>query len=190
MLLQDISIRTIQHRPPEGPECANTVKYPESVMVWGSFSGNNVRWGLFFLPKTITLAGANYLEVLEQQILPICTIPSVPHRYHTDIITIQETKLTPKVKTPKVHNFTTVCNDRLHKACGGLITLIRHNITVTTTDTSLTIHTHTTELQMIKVHINNSKHITIANIYIPPQDSTSTYLQNSRQTYSTSQTYH
>ena len=28
---------------------------------------------------------------------------------------------------------------------------------------------------MIKVHINNTKHITIANIYIPPQDSTPTH---------------
>ena len=31
------------------------------------------------------------------------------------------------------------------------------------------------ELQMVKVHINNTKHITIANIYIPPRDSTSTH---------------
>ena len=29
--------------------------------------------------------------------------------------------------------------------------------------------------QMVKVHINNTKHITIANIYIPPRDSTSTH---------------
>ena len=28
---------------------------------------------------------------------------------------------------------------------------------------------------MIKVHINNTKHITIANIYMPPRDSTSTH---------------
>ena len=28
---------------------------------------------------------------------------------------------------------------------------------------------------MFKVHINNTKHIIIANIYIPPQDSTSTH---------------
>ena len=49
------------------------------------------------------------------------------HDTHADIITIQETKLTPKAKTPKVHNFTTVLTDRLHKAGGGLITLIRDN---------------------------------------------------------------
>ena len=88
------------------------------------------------------------------------------HDTHADIITIQETNLTPKAKTPTVHNFTTVRTNRLHKAGGGLITLIRDNITFTTTDIPSTINTHNTELQMVKVLINN-KHITIANIYIP-----------------------
>ena len=95
------------------------------------------------------------------------------HDSHADIITIQETKLTPKAKTPKIHNFTAVRTDRLHKAGGGLITLIRDNITFTTTDIPLTINTHNTELQMVKVH--NTKHITIANVYIPPRDTTSTH---------------
>ena len=58
---------------------------------------------------------------------------------------------------------------------GGLITHIRDNITFTTTDIPSTINTHITELQMVKVHINNTKHITIANIYIPPRNSTSTH---------------
>ena len=56
------------------------------------------------------------------------------HDTHADIITLQETKLTPKANTPKVHNFTTACADRLHKAGRGLVTLIRDNITFTTTD--------------------------------------------------------
>ena len=93
------------------------------------------------------------------------------HDTHADIITIQETKLTPKAQTPKVHNFTTVLTDRLLKAGDGLITLI----TFTTADIPSIINTHNTELQMVKVHINNTKHITIANIYIPPRDSTSTH---------------
>ena len=97
------------------------------------------------------------------------------HDTHADIITIQETKLTPKAKTQKIHNFTSVRTDRLHKAGGGLITLIRDNITFTTTDMPSTINTHNIELQMVKVHINNTKHITIANIYIPPRDTTSTH---------------
>ena len=97
------------------------------------------------------------------------------HDTHADIITIQETKFTPKANIPKVHNFTTVRADRLHKAGGGLITFIRDNITFTTTDIPSTIKTHNAELQMVKVHINNTKHITIANIYVPPRDSTSTH---------------
>ena len=58
---------------------------------------------------------------------------------------------------------------------GGLITYIRDNITFTTTDIPSTINTNNTELQMVKVHINNTKPITIANIYMPPRDSTSTH---------------
>ena len=46
---------------------------------------------------------------------------------------------------------------------------------VPTTDIPSTINTHNTELQMVKIHINNTKHITIANIYIPPRDNTSTH---------------
>ena len=65
--------------------------------------------------------------------------------------------------------------DMLHKAGGGLITLIRDNITFTTSDIPSTINTHNTELIMVKVPINNIKHITIANIYIPPRDSISTH---------------
>ena len=80
-----------------------------------------------------------------------------------------------KPNTPKVHNFNTVRADRFHKAGGGLITLIRDNITFTTTDIPSTINTHNTELQMVMVHINNTKHITIVNIYITPRDSTSTH---------------
>ena len=49
----------------------NTVKYPESVMIWAVFSANNCRCGLLFLSKNITLAGANYFDVLEQHILHI-----------------------------------------------------------------------------------------------------------------------
>ena len=94
---------------------------------------------------------------------------------HADIITIQENKLTPKANTPKVHNLLTERAERLHKAGGGLITLIRDNITFTTTDKPSTINTHNTELQMVKVHISNTKHVTIANIYIPPRDNTSTH---------------
>ena len=58
---------------------------------------------------------------------------------------------------------------------GGLITLIRDNLTFTPTDIPLTINTHNIEFQMVMVHVNSTKHITIANVYIPPRDSTSTH---------------
>ena len=38
-----------------------------------------------------------------------------------------------------------------------------------------TINSHNTELQMVMVHINNTKHMTIANIDISPKHSTSTH---------------
>ena len=53
------------------------------------------------------------------------------HDTHADVITIKETKLTLEANTPKVHKFTTVRADRLHKASGVLITLIRDNIAFT-----------------------------------------------------------
>ena len=63
------------------------------------------------------------------------------HDTHADIITIQETKLTPKAKTPKIHNFTSVRTDRLHKAGGGLITLITTSHSLQQTYLRLLIHT-------------------------------------------------
>ena len=69
-----------------------TVKYPESVMVWGTFSGNNSICGLFFLPKTITLVGANYLKVLEQHMLHIWDIHQC-HYFMHDGAPARESKL-------------------------------------------------------------------------------------------------
>ena len=70
-----------------------------------------------------------------------------------------------------VHNFTNMRADMLYKAGAGLITLIRDTIRFTTTAIPSTINTHNTDVKMVKVHISNTKHITIANNYIPPLDS-------------------
>ena len=78
------------------------------------------------------------------------------HNTHAYIITIQETKPTHKANTPKVHIFT----DRLYKAGGRLITLIRDNITFTITDRPSTINTHNTELQMVNAHPRTTKQLT------------------------------
>ena len=47
-----------------------TVKHPESVMVWGCFSGVGGRGGLFFLPKKVTMRQGNYRECLEEKMIP------------------------------------------------------------------------------------------------------------------------
>ena len=46
-----------------------SVKHPESVMVWGAFSGNMGRAGFYFLPKNTTLRGSNYIDVLKDYLL-------------------------------------------------------------------------------------------------------------------------
>ena len=103
-------------------------------------SSNNER-NLIILKVNIN--GINKLEELKTLI----------KNTHADIITIQETKLTSKSNTPKVPTYTTVRADRPHKSGGGLITLIRDNITFTPTDISPTINTHNIELQTVKVHV-------------------------------------
>ena len=40
-----------------------TVKHPASVMVWGAFSENMGRPGLYVLPKNVTMKGSNYIQV-------------------------------------------------------------------------------------------------------------------------------
>ena len=80
--------------------------------------------------------------------------------------------------------------DRTHIARGGLITLIKNidkliNITFTATDIPSTINTHTIELQKVKVHITNTKQITIANICIPPRDTTPKHHKKLTRTYNT-----
>ena len=52
----------------------NTVKHPDSVMVWGAFSGNMGRVGLYFLPKNVTMKSANYIEVLRDHMLTFWAI--------------------------------------------------------------------------------------------------------------------
>ena len=59
--------------------------------------------------------------------------------------------------------------------CGTLVVInfVTDCALSTTTDIPSTINIHNTELQMVKVHINNTKYITVANIYVPPRDTTS-----------------
>ena len=51
-----------------------TVKHPKSVMVWGDFSGDKGRGGLYFIPKNVTMRGDSYLRVLDHHMLPFWDI--------------------------------------------------------------------------------------------------------------------
>ena len=48
--------------------CNRTVKWPDSVMVWGAFSGNDGRAGLAFLKQGVTMNGPIYLDVLKKHL--------------------------------------------------------------------------------------------------------------------------
>ena len=72
-----------------------TVKHPDSVMVWGSFSGSRGRGGLYFLPKNVTMKGSNYLEVLKEHMLPFWRIHESNHFMH-DGAPAHKTKIVSK----------------------------------------------------------------------------------------------
>ena len=46
-----------------------TVKHPESVILWGRFSGNKERGGLYFLPKNKKVNADLYVKVLVEHML-------------------------------------------------------------------------------------------------------------------------
>jgi hypothetical protein len=59
-----------------------TVKHPDSVMVWGSFSGTLRHAGLYFLPKNTTMNGTRYQEVLEDHLLMFMGIHGCTYFLH------------------------------------------------------------------------------------------------------------
>ena len=48
-----------------------TIKHPDSVMVWGAFSGEMGRAGPYFLPKIQEINGKTYIKVLEEHMLDL-----------------------------------------------------------------------------------------------------------------------
>ena len=87
-----------------------------------------------------------------------------------DIITIQETKLKPTSKTPKIPGFTPIRQDRKDKDGGGLLTYVKGNITFTDIKLPQNCNINTIESQKIKIHLTNHKHLNIYNVYIAPRD--------------------
>ena len=86
-----------------------------------------------------------------------------------DIATVQVTKLANHHKTPIIPQYST---HRTHKKGGGIITFVKHDINFTPLNTSNNINRSKTELHTIKIHLTQTKHLLITNIYIPPRDTT------------------
>ena len=59
-----------------------TIKHPDSVMVWGAFSGGKGRVGLYFLPKNVTMKGSNYIDVLKEHLLSFWSIHECNYFMH------------------------------------------------------------------------------------------------------------
>jgi hypothetical protein len=102
----------------------------------------------------------------------ITELTQLAHNTNADVITIQESKLTTKSKTPTIANYTAIRKDRTRDKGGGLITFIKNNITFTETTLPVTINQNTTEAQVTKLHLSQKKEMNIANIYIHPRTST------------------
>ena len=98
-----------------------------------------------------------------------------------DIITIQDTKLKPTHRTPYLKDYTAIRTDRTYKNGGGLMTYIKNDIIFTELKTPHTTNNKLTELQHIKIHLANHKHLNIFNIYIPPRDTTNPDHSNSQE---------
>ena len=79
-------------------------------------------------------------------------------QHAADIITIPKTKLT---QASKITHYTTIRIDMEHKQVGAH-TLVKDDITFTNIKIQSAIITHHTQLQLVKMHINKDKPITLA----------------------------
>ena len=103
------------------------------------------------------------------------TVEELKHLMRTtqpDVVAIQESKLTPASRTPKIPQYSAIRTYRKHKQGGGLITYIKSDTTFTHIKTPQTINTDNTEIQLLKIHTKHFKDITIDNIYIAPRNTT------------------
>ena len=100
------------------------------------------------------------------------------HDTKADIITIQETKLTSNSKTPKINNYTEIRKERTYNKGGGLLTYIKNNITFTNDKIPQNINQKLIEIQLVTIHLTPTKKFEIANIYIPPSNTTNQNLTN------------
>ena len=107
--------------------------------------------------KTITIIQININGLTTK----INELKNLTDNTKIDIITIQETKLKPTHRTPYLKDYTAIRTDRTYKNGGGLKTYIKNDIIFTELKTPHTTNNKLTELQHIKIHLANHKHLNI-----------------------------
>ena len=127
--------------------------------------------------KTITIIQININGLTTK----IHELKNLTDNTKIDIITIQETKLKTPHRTPYLKDYTAIRTDRTYKNGGGLMTYIKNDIIFTELKTPHTTNNKLIELQHIKIHLANHKHLNIFNIYIPPRDTTNPDHSNSQE---------
>ena len=89
-----------------------------------------------------------------------------------DIIAVQESKLTKKSKKdPYIQNFSPIRKDRDENNGGGLIIFVKQDIKYTELNVPKEINQNNIEMQIVKIHLNKTDHFHLANIYLPPRNS-------------------
>ena len=149
------------HTPTTTPSTDNTTAHHQQITTHPLINNNQPK------DKNIVILQININDIRNK----IEELKKLVHSTQPDIITIQETKLTQKAKTPRIPHYTIIRTDREHTQGRGLIILIKDDITFTNIQIPKAINTHNTELQLIK--INKTKDITVAYTYLPLRDTTS-----------------
>ena len=90
------------------------------------------------------------------------------HKQKIHIITLQESNLNSKHKTPNIPNFSAIRLDVLSfQKGGGLLTFINNNITFLQIPIPTNLITNNIELITTKIHLKHTN-LHISNVYIPP----------------------
>ena len=90
------------------------------------------------------------------------------HKQKIHIITLQESNLNSKHKTPNIPNFSAIRLDRPSSQKGGaLLTYIYNNIIYSQIPTPTNLITNNIELITTKIHLKHTN-LHISNVYIPP----------------------
>ena len=98
-----------------------------------------------------------------------------------DVITIQESKLNIDSHTLNMPGYITIRKDRSNKIGGGLITYVKDEISFTEIESSKIATSDKQEIIIIRINLTSSKKFHITNMYLPPRDTNTSYLNEDKE---------